>query len=341
MANVRAPLLVAALAPGEEAEWARFLAGAGNGTLFHDLDFLAYHPASRFRFQHLVVRRDKAIIALVPGGLSGPEENPVFTSPLGASVGGPAVAPGLAAGDALELVETLQSHASAQGWAGIELTLAPSAYQQTPSDTLGFALFCRGFRLRHRWLCHMLALTPDGADRYRTSFRATAANLVRAGRRKGMTVVEGGYERLDAFLSVFRDTYARHGAPPTHSPEEIADLLRRLPQRVKLYLAFIGDVPVAGVLVLLLNARVAYTFYICMSAAHVRDNGNVVLFADLLDRLAEQGYRWIDLGPSAWDGNFNKGVTFFKEGLGAIGHCRDRWFWPVAAGAAAGAKVPD
>jgi hypothetical protein len=26
---------------------------------------------------------------------------------------------------------------------------------------------------------------------------------------------------------------------------------------------------------------------------------------------------------------FNKGVAFFKESLGAIGQCRDRWSWNV------------
>jgi hypothetical protein len=329
MTSGKPPLTVAPLGSGDAAEWARFLAASGNATLFHDLDFLAYHPVGRFRFEHLVVRRERRIVALMPGGLSGPPERPVFASPLGASVGGPVLGAEFSAPDALELVEALQRYAESRGWAGIELTLAPAAYQRQPSDMLAFALFCRGFRLQHRWLCHMLPLAPDGTERYRSLFRATAGNLVRAGRRKGIAIVEGGEERLDAFLSVFHDTYARHGTTPTHTPEEIRDLLHRLPQRVRIYLAMLGDAPVAGILMFLLNSRVAYTFYICISAAHARENGNVVLFADLLDRLAEQGYRWLDLGPSAWDGNLNRGVVFFKEGLGAVGHCRDRWSWPV------------
>ena len=268
----------------------------------------------------------------MPGGLAGAEAAPVFTSPLGASVGGPAIAPKLSAGGHLELIEALQQHARAQGWAGIELTLAPAAYLPTPSDTLAFALFCRGFELRQRWLCHMLPLAPSGTDRYRALFRERMAGFVRAGRRKGIAVVEGGSERLDSFLAVFRDTYERHGVAATHSPEEIADLLRRLPQRVRLYLAMLGDVPVAGLMVLLLNTRVAYSFYICRSTAHAQERGNLVAFAALLDRLGEQGYCWLDMGPSARLGNFGEGVAFFKEGLGASGYCRDRWFWPAQAG---------
>jgi Acetyltransferase (GNAT) domain len=328
---VSAPLSVAALRPGEEAEWERFLTSSANGLLFHDLNFLAYHPANRFRFRHLVVRRGEAIVALVPGGLAGPDPAPVFTSPLGASVGGPVVAPKLPLSAFIELVEALQRYARAQGWAGIEMTLAPHAYFSPPSDTLAFALFSCGFTLQQRWLCHMLPLEPAGADRYRTLFRDTAANLVRAGRRRGIRTVEGGIERLDAFLSVFNDTYTRHGAVPTHSPNEIADLLCRLPNRVRLYLAMLADVPVAGLMVMLLSSRVAYSFYICRSTAHAREGGNLIAFAGLIDRLADQGYRWLDMGPSARRGSAPKGVAFFKEGLGAAGYSRDRWGWSARA----------
>jgi hypothetical protein len=327
MKSARPPLAIQALRPGEEAEWACFLATSYNGTLFHDLNFLAYHPADRFRFQHLMVRRGDTILALVPGGLAGSDSAPIFTSPLGASVGGPVVTPKLSARDHFEVVEALQAYGSAQGWAGIEFTLAPSAYFAPPSDTLAFALFASGFTLCQRWLCHMVPLTSIGADMYRSLFRATAANLVRAGRRKGIAVAEGGSEQLNAFLSVFRDTYNRHGVAATHTPEEIADLLHRLPHRVRLYLAMLGEVPVAGLMVMLLNAHVAYSFYICRSTAHARESGNLLAFAGLIDRLAEKGYRWLDMGPSARLGFIPKGVAFFKEGLGAAGYCRDRWAW--------------
>ena len=54
-----------------------------------------------------------------------------------------------------------------------------------------------------------------------------------------------------------------------------------------------------------------------------------LIIADLIDRLSQAGYRYLDLGPSASDQKFNKGVSFFKEALGASGQCRDRWRWDV------------
>lgn len=322
-----AAIAVEPLGAGQESEWEKFLAVADHATLFHDLRFLAYHPPGRFRFHHLVARRAGEIVAALPGGLVEAEGGVWHVSPVGASVGGLALKEGLAAADVLAFVAAFEAHARAQGWAGMEMTLPPALYHVRQSDTLPFALYFHSFRLANRWLCPAVPIGPGIAEQYRGLFRETYANRVRAAHRKGMRVREGGAECLDEFLSVFRDTYGRHGTAATHSETEIADLLRRLPDRIKLVIATLDGAPAAGILLFLLNPRVAYTFYICMSEAHARESGNLAVFAFLIDWLAERGYRWLDLGPSAHAANFNEGVTFFKEGLGAIGHCRDRWRW--------------
>ena len=51
------PLRVEPLRPGEELAWAEFLAASENGTLFHDLQFLAYHPTGRFVTELRFVRK--------------------------------------------------------------------------------------------------------------------------------------------------------------------------------------------------------------------------------------------------------------------------------------------
>jgi hypothetical protein len=320
-------IAVAPLGARQESEWEKFLTAADHASLFHDLRFLAYHRPGRFRFHHLVARRAGEIVAALPGALVAAEGGVWHVSPVGASVGGPALKGGLASKDLLALVAAFQAHARAQGWAGMEMTLPPPLYHANPSDTLPFALYFHSFRLANRWLCPAVPISSGAAEQYRGLFRETYANRVRAARAKGMRAGAGGSECLDDFLAVFRDSYGRHGAAATHSEAEIADLLRRLPDRIKLFTATLDGAPAAGILLFLLNPRVAYSFYICMSDALARASGNLVLFAFLIDWLAERGYRWLDLGPSAHAANFNEGVTFFKEGLGAIGHCRDRWRW--------------
>jgi hypothetical protein len=325
------PVEIAPLANDGEKEWREFLGRSDNGCLFHDLDFLAYHPPGRFRFRHLVARQRGKLLALIPGGLTGEPASPVFSSPLGASVGGPVIGPRTRTAQGIALVAALQDYATKEGWRGLQLTIAPAAYNLRTRDLLPFALFARGFRVEHRWNCYLVPIRANGAERYAELFRERSATAVRGARRAGVTASEGGVELLPEFLPLFRDTYQRHGAAPTHTPEEIADLLTRLPRQLSLVIARRGDIPLAGLLVMKLNKRVAYSFYICYASAREDEHGNLVAFAALLDILGAQGFDWLDTGPGAWDGNFNAGVVYFKEGIGGAGHCRDRWTWPAQA----------
>ena len=313
---------------GEEPLWTAFLAGSANGTLFHDLRFLRYHPEDRFHFHHLILKREDKPIALLPGGFSGSPERAVYRSPLGASVGGLVVAPDVRGETAVEMIEAVQDYAREQGWAGVELTLPPHCYSDV-NGLIEFALFSRGFYLAHRWLCHMLPIIPGPNGGYEKAFRSRQISYVRAARRRGVVGVEKGIEGLDDFLSVFRDTFARHRAAPTHTEDEIRDLLLRFPDRIRIHLAMLGKTPMAGVLIFILTAQVANTFYICRGNGHDGDRGATFIIADVIQRLAQREFRYLDLGPSASDLRFNKGVAFFKESLGAIGQCRDRWSWNV------------
>src|SRR5262245_32089982 len=147
----------------DESAWNELLARSANGTLFHDLRFLRYHPADRFEFHHLMLRRNGKPVALLPGGLCATAHPPMFCSPLGASIGGFAVAE-LRAESALSLVEAVQDYARARGWAAVEITLAPAGYNFETAGLIEFALFCRGFRLVRRWLCLMLPLIAQSRD---------------------------------------------------------------------------------------------------------------------------------------------------------------------------------
>lgn len=321
-----AKLVVAPVQAADTATWSEFVREANDGTLYHDLAFLAYHPPGRHRFAHLTVRSADTLVAVVPGALVECDGGTTFVSTAGASVGGPLVLRPLL-NETTAVVEALQEHARAQGWAGLEFVLGPTAYQRQSADVTSFAVFRCGFKLVERDLSFVIPLDPAKRNAYTTLFRKKQAWGVRAAERRGVRVVHGGGELLSAFTTLFRETYDRHGVAATHSEAEIDHLLRRLPDRVQITLATLGDAPVASILVFRLNERAAQVVYICSSKAHAQENGTVAAFAALIERLAADGVVALDLGPSASSHRVNDGVVFFKEGLGAVGQARDHWAW--------------
>jgi len=327
--GVSSHLTVRALQPGEERAWQQFLHESSNATLFHDLDFLAYHPPGRFRFHHLVACEQQRIRALLPGGLVDGPTGTVWRSPIGASIGGPVLGRRAGLDDTLAIVDALQHHARASNWMSIELTLPPVVYHPAIGDQIGFALFTRGFREQHRWFSPMidLSLASPGSSVAEALFEKRQIHALRSALRDGAVAEEGGVECLDHFAPLFEATYARLGARPTHTVDEVRDLLQRVPDRVRLVLARSDGAISAAVLLMQLTREVASTFYICRSPEHHDSAGSIVAIAVLADTLRARGSRWLDLGPSASDETRNAGVLFFKEGLGGVGYCRSQWSW--------------
>jgi hypothetical protein len=262
---------------------------------------------------------------VVPGALSA---EGIFVSTAGASIGGPAVRKRLPAEACLHLVEALQLYCKSAGWQGIEMTLPPPVYHDEPGQIIDFALHAQGFQLVHRSMPLLVPLVSDkDGEPYERLFRQSQRSYVRANRRKGVTVRETGIEGLETFLELFGETYARLEAVPTHTAQEIGWLLKRWPDRIRIWSAYLGEITVASVLLFVLNQNVCSTVYICDRAAHRQSHGVTVLLAGTADVLARRGFRYLDLGPSASSVHFNRGVVNFKESLGARAFCRDRWRW--------------
>jgi hypothetical protein len=106
----------------QAAEWKNFLSKSNNGTLFHDLEFLAYHAPDRFRVQNLLFYECGRLIALLPAAVEFEANGrQILKSPYGASIGGFVLSPTIKLGTMLQIVKELQRYAEARGLAGLEL----------------------------------------------------------------------------------------------------------------------------------------------------------------------------------------------------------------------------
>jgi Acetyltransferase (GNAT) domain len=313
--------------PSQAGKWKQFLADSNNGTLFHDLDFLNYHRPGKFEIHHLMFLEGDRLLALLPAAIEVDDGHLFLKSPYGASIGGFVVPTALKVSTMLQIVRELQIYVSAQGLRGIELRIGPNTYLHKPDDLVPFSLMAHRFALIHRWLLFMVTIEGPPETLLDRLLSKTKRYDVRTNLKKGLQPREVDSGRLDEFSSLLSETYDRFGRSPTHSREDLADLVNRLPGKVRLFLCAYDGVEVAGVLLLVLNNTVANTFYICESAAHKKLCGPAVLVAHIIEQMAIEGFRYLDLGPSVSDVQFNEGVVFFKEGFGTRGFCRETWRW--------------
>jgi hypothetical protein len=227
------------------------------------------------------------------------------------------------------VIEAIQAHARREAWARVEMVVPPNAYDPHFGDMVSFSLFRLGFREDRRWLCPMIPLDPVPEEQLASGavFERRQVQAFRRGVRAGVRASEAGYGALGEFQGLFDETYARLSATASHTIDEIATLVRRFPDRVRFVIARQGDTPTAGLLVMRLTPHVAVTTYICSSELGLKTSSTVVAVAWLLGHLRRDGYRWLDLGPSADDRAINTGVMLFKEGLGGIGYVRSLWSW--------------
>ena len=284
--------------PEYREDWTRFLQESNNGTLFHDLEFLAYHPEDRFITRHLLFRKDGSIVALLPAAIVSESNSKVLLkSAYGASIGDLVLPVAQPAETTMELVRALQEYVRSSGFTGIQLRLGPSVYMREPNESLSYALMANGFRLNRRWLCHVIALPTEAYDVLKQSKRGKARDY-QIGIRNELKPREVGPEGIDTFYELLESTETRHGAVPTHRKKEIRQLFQLVPSRIRLFLCEKNGKDLAGVLLFVLNDRAAYTFYICQDYLHNEPYTTTVLVMSVAQSMASEGFRILTWDPA-------------------------------------------
>jgi hypothetical protein len=317
-------MLVQELSEELISKWNQFLHQSNNGTIFHDLEFLAYHSPGKFNTSHLIFRKDNnQICAIMPGALVNENDKLILLSPYGASMGGFVTAQRIHLGECIEIVESLVIHAKEKAATSIVLTPVPTIYHTTPHHQMDFALFTSGFKYIKRLLISALDLRciqKDPMDMFIGSVRGHIRKAVKS----GVTVSESN--QYPEFYKILMENKQKHGALPTHTLDELLDIQKRLPSKIRLFMAFLDKIPIAGVLVFICNEKVAYTFYICHLNEYHQYNAVSLILYDIVKKFKELNFSYLDLGPSIYpDMTISWGVLKFKESLNTMGYFRDTW----------------
>ena len=282
--------------------WDTFVESSMNGTKFHLQSFLAYHPAGRFPFHHLLFFRGDRLVALLPGLLrTGSDGTKTYESPAGSSYGS-FVVEDVNTETALGVVRAFESYIKDLGVSDVYLTSAPVIYQPVLTQNLDFALLYCGYAYSRHYISHAIDLGKDGEPF--TRFQSTSRKIIRQVKRlhpdieierlSGETLRRG----LEEFYPILLENKLKHNAKPTHSLEELLRLHDLVPELMQLFLVRVGGEAIAGSLLFLANPRVALVFYLALFYRHNEYKPIYLLMEKVAHWAKETGYAFVDIGVS-------------------------------------------
>ena len=310
--------------PDHRQAWDEFVASSTNGTVFHQRQFLAYHPEGRFGDCSMLAFDGKRIVSVMPAALRQDDElGSIVVSHPGASYGGPVFSPKASAATVMASLEGFEARARELGNA-LQMRLPPHVFHRVPLESLEFALKFRGYAILASELSCAVDLSAiDGS--VLASVTSMCRRAIKKAQRSDLVCeVSDDYAQ---YWEVLRDNLRQHhDVNPTHSLEEILHLRELLGDAVRLVVARRGDRIVAGTVLFRCNAHSAHTFYMA-SRDEDRDARplNLVLH-DTLELLRDEGLRHLNFGVSTPGGkSINWGLLRFKESFGGHGVYRDSY----------------
>lgn len=219
-----------------------------NGTMFHRMEFLSYHPDGRFNFHHLMFHEGDRLLAVLPGCV----KDGAYISPAGASMGSFVTPPDLKLNQADGVVSAFLEYARAKGFKEIHLTPPMVVFHSSVNQTLEYALRYNGFiisRVQYSSVRHIASGTLSRKIRYNTGLAV----------RRGVTILEEN--DYDRFYPILLENKAKFGVSPTHTLDELKLLDRLMPGSLKLFLAELDGNAIAGTLLFLASQKCAMNFY--------------------------------------------------------------------------------
>ncbi len=298
-------------------QWKEFVTNANNGTIFHYLKFLGYHPRGRFKNYHLIVTEKGNIISLFPAV----EEGKTIISHKGASYGGFVLKDGIGIHETYLVVEHLLTYLRTQNYEKIILTQPPLIYYKNPNQYIDFALIKNGFHYRIR---EITAVIPIASGEPLLTFHADARRSTKKAIREGIQVrISDDYKTFYKILK--KNLGMRHNVSPTHTLYELLKLQKLFPEDIILFAAYLKEKMIGGIVIFVANPNVILAFYISHDNKFQIYRPVNLLFYEVIQWGRNKGFKYLDLGTFTLNMEPNWGLGRFKEKHNARGFLRDSY----------------
>lgn len=298
-------------------EWNQFVDHSKNATFLLNRSYMDYH-ADRFSDCSLVIRSKGRIVALLPANISGS----IVFSHGGLTYGGLITDHRMTANLMIDIVRSINDFIKVHiGATAVVYKPSPWIYHSMPSEEDLYALssVCHA-SLSAREISSTICLDN------RPNFSELRRRCVKKAEKAGIDVRE--CNDFSAFWQILSTNLkCKYGVSPVHSLEEILLLKHRFPKQIRLFLAFLDDVPLAGT-VIFDTPQVMHSQYIAASPQGKDIGALDSIFAHIIGN-CHGSHRFFDFGKSTEQhGKYlNSSLIFQKEGFGGRAVCYDTYTW--------------
>ncbi len=308
--------------PQHRETWNSFVDASNNGTIFHKLDFLDYHPQGRFKFLNLMFYKGDELIALLPGGLSGD----MFKSPMGASFGGFVTGPRIGLQDADAVVKSFIRYCAANHIKEAYLTPPMQIYSNTFNESVEYAMHYNHFIVLSSLFSSVIDFSIIHS---KDDLSKNTRHKINKAINKGIRIEEN--DHYDEFYPILLKNKEKFGVSPTHTLEELKKIDKLLPGMMTLFMAYYENQPIAGELLFTCNKQCVLNFY----TMHLYDFHNLFAVNYLIEHSIrwsnQKGFRYFDYGVSADTFSIDPmepswSLIEFKESMGANGCQRKTYY---------------
>ena len=304
--------------PSRSAEWDRFVLQSKNGTFLFLRNYMDYH-ADRFTDCSLLVYKNSRLTAIFPANIDGE----IVYSHQGLTYGGLMMDLKATVVPVREIFIEINRYFTRIGVTKIVYKAIPWIYHRYPAEEdiyIIHHLFGARLIARHISSSIELAHKPRLAESRKSGIRKALSH--------GLSIREGYDEDIDIFWKILSaNLHQKYGASPVHTAAEMALLMQRFPQNIRLYCVYDHQEMLAGTILYQME-KVVHVQYISASPEGKKDGALDLLFDHLLAK--EWGdCVYFDFGKSS-DGNgeeLNDALIFQKEGFGGRGICYDWYEW--------------
>ena len=301
--------------------WDSFVKNANNGTIFHLRKFLSYHPKGRFIDHSIEFYKKNRLFSVFPATESNINGKNLLVSHPGSTVGSFVVPESASISDSLELIEVLIDYAKKNKLEGVRLTIPPIFYQNKASNYIDYALLRNGFKYLKREVTSSLFI-ENNVEANLSKFKPSHARAVRKAKEIGIETKVS--QDVKSFYSILKENLKiRHGVSPTHTIQELYDLIELFPNSINIFGAFYNGEMIAGVLNFIIKDDVVLAFYISHNEKFQELRPLNILFYSIFEWCVKEKIKVYDFGIFTVNGEPNMGLGRFKENFGASGIFRD------------------